>query len=82
MKRGREMLTKLSQKLELPLDIVSGDVAHHEFLGASACGVTLVAAGHFETENPVVKTIFDYLEKTVTDVDFFVISQQSPTHFI
>ena len=62
--------------------LVSGDVAHHEFLGASACGVTLVAAGHFETENPVVKTIFDYLEKTVTDVDFFVISQQSPTHFI
>ena len=62
--------------------LVSGDVAHHEFLGASACGVTLVAAGHFETENPVVKTIFDYLEKTVTYVDFFVISQQSPTHFI
>ena len=62
--------------------LVSGDVAHHEFLGASACGVTLVAAGHFETENPVVKTIFDYLEKTVSGVDFFVIPQQSPTHFI
>ena len=62
--------------------LVSGDVAHHEFLGAAACRVTLVAAGHFETENPVVKTIFEYLEKTVSGVDFFVISQQSPTHFI
>ena len=62
--------------------LVSGDVAHHEFLGAAACGVTLVAAGHFETENPVVKTIFDYLEKTVAGVDFFIIPQQSPTHFI
>ena len=41
--------------------LVSGDVSHHEFLGAAACGVTLVAAGHFETENPIVKTLFEYL---------------------
>ncbi len=62
--------------------LVSGDVSHHEFLGAAACGVTLVAAGHFETENPIVKTLFEYLAGAVDAVEFFIVPQQSPTHFI
>ncbi|HBL40471.1 MAG TPA: Nif3-like dinuclear metal center hexameric protein, partial [Ruminococcaceae bacterium] len=33
---------------------VTGEIAHHEFLQASQRGLTAVAAGHFETENPVV----------------------------
>ena len=38
MKRGREMLTKLSQKLELPLDIAAG-VPHIEINGFGECSL-------------------------------------------
>lgn len=38
MKRGREMLTKLSQKLELPLDIAVG-VPHIEINGFGECSL-------------------------------------------
>lgn len=31
---------------------VTGDAGHHEFLDARQMGLTLLAAGHYETENP------------------------------
>ena len=62
--------------------LVTGDAAHHEFLGAAAAGVTLVAAGHFETENPVVPTLAEYLSRRLPEAEFFVLPQQPPAKFI
>lgn len=34
--------------------LVTGEVRHHHALAANACGVTLIAAGHVETETPML----------------------------
>lgn len=36
---------------------VSADAKHHEFLAAKALGITLVDAGHYATENPVMPAL-------------------------
>ncbi|MDT8901923.1 Nif3-like dinuclear metal center hexameric protein [Anaeroselena agilis] len=42
--------------------LVTGDVKYHEALDAAAAGLTLVDAGHFATERPVVGAVAGYLE--------------------
>ncbi len=42
---------------------VTGEARHHEFLAAEAAGITLVEAGHFCTENPIV----DAMRKRLSD---------------
>lgn len=41
---------------------VTADVKHHEFLLAQALGITLIDAGHYATENPVVPVLTDWLQ--------------------
>lgn len=41
--------------------LVTGDVKYHEALEAAAVGLTLVDAGHFATERPVVEALAGYL---------------------
>ncbi len=43
--------------------LVTGDASHHDFLDANESGISLFAAGHFETEYPVVF----YLEKLLKE---------------
>ncbi|MDR7867233.1 MAG: Nif3-like dinuclear metal center hexameric protein [Sporomusaceae bacterium] len=42
--------------------LVTGDVKYHEALEAAAVGLTLVDAGHFATERPVVAALAAHLE--------------------
>ncbi len=37
---------------------VTGDASHHDLLNAYDCGISMFAAGHFETENPVCDFLF------------------------
>lgn len=62
--------------------LVTGEIKHHEFLAASACGVTAVEAGHFETETPVVDVLKCYLEQAVPEVEFFTLPVEPPTRFV
>lgn len=41
---------------------VTGEARHHEYLQAKQAGITLITAGHYETENPVVEVIARKLE--------------------
>ena len=41
--------------------LITGDADHHDFLDAAAIGVSLFAAGHFETETPVTGVIAEKL---------------------
>lgn len=47
---------------------VTADVKYHGFMDAQALGVTLVDAGHFETENPVCAYVAAALRKEFPDL--------------
>lgn len=50
---------------------ITGEVKHHEFIAAQQAGVTLVEAGHFSTENPVIAAIENKLSEAFPKVRFF-----------
>lgn len=60
---------------------ITGEAKHHEFLEAAQIGITLIAAGHFETENPVVAALADNIRKNF-DCDIEIIPQQPPVKYI
>lgn len=57
--------------------LITGDASHHDFLDAAELGITLLAAGHFETENPVVDVLAEKL-RAETDAEIIIIPQNSP----
>ncbi len=59
---------------------ITGDASHHEFLNAQALDLTLIAAGHFETENPVVARLADMLGEEF-DAEIIIIPQDSPVSY-
>lgn len=48
--------------------LVTGEAAHHIALEAKAKGITLVAAGHYATERPVVPVVAEYLRRQFPEV--------------
>ena len=60
---------------------ITGELKHHEFLDAIEMGLTVITAGHFETENPVVAVLAEKL-KNKFGVEIEIIPQNSPIkHF-
>lgn len=59
---------------------ITGEAKHHEFLEAKAIGLTLISAGHFETENPVVTVLADNLKNNF-DCGVEIIPQESPVKY-
>lgn len=55
---------------------VTADVKYHVFCEAEALGVTLIDAGHFETENPVCAYLTEKLRAAFPNVEVFA----SETH--
>ena len=55
--------------------LVTGDAGYHDFLDAEQLGVTLVAAGHFETEAPVVPVRADRLRAQFPQVEIVTLAQ-------
>lgn len=51
---------------------VTSDVKYHSFLDALECGLNLIDADHFCTENPVIPVLRDQLEAAFPDVAFCV----------
>lgn len=60
---------------------VTGDLSHHQFLDALEMGLTLIAAGHFETENPVVAVLAKKLKKQF-GVEVEIIPQNPPVKYL
>ena len=60
--------------------LVTGEAKHHEFIGAKSAGITLYAAGHFETEAPAMEALKDYVMKE-TKADCVMLSQPKTTQF-
>ena len=59
---------------------ITGEVKHHEFFQAAESGITLIAAGHFETENPVVAVLAEKLKNNF-DCEIEIIPQNSPVKY-
>lgn len=59
---------------------ITGDISHHEFLDALEMRLTLIAAGHFETENPVVAVLAEKL-KSRFGCEVKIIPQESPIEY-
>ncbi len=61
---------------------VTGDMSYHEALDAKALGITVVAAGHFETENPAMAYLRKYIDEKFTGVETVLLKQSNPIKFI
>ena len=50
--------------------LLTGEASYHHWLEAKQYGINLVAAGHFETENPAMRFLKTKLENQFPDVEF------------
>lgn len=68
---------------EMGIDaFVTGDVKYHELLDAKEAGLTLIAAGHFETESPAMAILAGKLRGNFSETDIIVLSQTNPVKYI
>lgn len=61
---------------------VTGDISHHEMLEAKEKGITVVAAGHFETEYPAMTALMNTVKKEFETVSCVLLKQDNPVEFI
>ncbi|MDR3344594.1 MAG: Nif3-like dinuclear metal center hexameric protein [Oscillospiraceae bacterium] len=57
---------------------LTGEARHHEFLAARAGGITLLAAGHYETEAPVVERLAAALRDGLPGAELIVLDEENP----
>ncbi len=60
---------------------ITGDAKHNDFLDALSAGISLFAAGHYETEFPVVPVLKDKLQAKFKDIEIIDIRQENPVRF-
>lgn len=58
--------------------LITGDASYHDFLDAENLGVALFAAGHFETEVPIVGKLISKLSSRFPDIDFIPSERTNP----
>ena len=61
---------------------VTGDISHHQFLLAEEKGLTLIAAGHFETENISMLPLMNKVQEKFPTVCCELLCQHNPVKFI
>lgn len=61
---------------------ITGDASHHNFLDCIQEGITLIAAGHYETEIVVVPVLVKKLQAQFPDIEIIDIKQENPIKFI
>lgn len=60
---------------------ITGDAKHNDFLDATGAGISLFAAGHYETEIPVVPVITKKLQEAFEGTEITDIKQENPVKF-
>ena len=61
---------------------ITGDASHHNFLDCIQSGITLIAAGHFETEIVVVPVLVKKLREQFPEIEIIDLKQENPIKFI
>lgn len=57
---------------------ITGDLSHNAFITANECSLLAVDAGHYHTENPVVRTVAEKLSEKFSDIGIFVSDSLCP----
>lgn len=57
---------------------VTGDISHHEMLDAKEKGISVVAAGHFETEYPAMAALQKRLDEKFPELETVLLKQSNP----
>ena len=57
---------------------LTGDASHHNFRDAQNLGINLIAAGHFETERPVIDVLAAKLSAAFPGIKIFISEQKAP----
>jgi len=57
---------------------ITGEMKHHEELYAAMSGMTVISAGHYETEKIFDSLLLEYLKRTVPNVGFIPAKQERP----
>ena len=80
---GGKLSTQPEKALRLGCDaLVSSEIKHSDFLEAHALGLTLVDAGHYYTENPVVAALAEKLSVQFPCVSFAVSRTPHPVSYM
>ncbi len=61
---------------------VTGDISHHQMLGAKEIGLTVIAAGHFETEKPAMLKMEEYIKAEFNEPETIILKESNPVKFI
>ncbi len=61
---------------------VTGDMDHHEFLYATDIGITVVAAGHYETENPSLLALKEKICTSFLEIEGILLKQNNPVKYV
>lgn len=61
---------------------VTGESKHHELLAAKDAGITMVDAGHFNTENMAMEPLCQRLQQRFPEVDFVLSKATEPTCYL
>ena len=62
--------------------MVTGDASYHDFLDAQAAGVSLFAAGHYETEIVIVDALIKKLSAAFPSVEFLPSERPNPVRTV
>ncbi|MBR3298859.1 MAG: Nif3-like dinuclear metal center hexameric protein [Clostridia bacterium] len=57
---------------------VTGECKHSQAIEAGVMGLAVIAAGHFETENPVLRPLIEYLKANTDGVEYIVSRRNTP----
>lgn len=58
--------------------LVTGECKHSDALAAASLGLCVIAAGHYETENPVLVPLVNYLRVNTEGVEYFISKMNAP----
>ena len=61
---------------------VTGDISHHDFLIGEEAGMTIIGAGHFETENIAMKPLMQRINNKFSDIETMELSQENPVVYV
>lgn len=69
----------MEEAIQLSADAyVTGDASHHDFLNAAEAGITLIAAGHYHTEDIVIEPLAKKLAGEFKQIQIVRLMQKDP----
>lgn len=58
--------------------LITGDAGHHDFLDAEEMGISLIAAGHYETETIIAPILRDKIQGAFSDLAVVLLEEDNP----